>query len=71
MEFFFGEKWKLLNKIDRQNAEDRFIDGIRNGITKGIIFDLERIPGTREKDLVRDQFGKVLYKRIPSDVYRY
>lgn len=61
----FGEEWELLDRQERKIAEERFRLDIRDRVIRGIIFD--HLGGG---ELRENQYGEVVYKRIPDDDYR-
>lgn len=62
----FGEEWELLNKTARNNAERMFIKNIESKRIKGIIYDYM----DDEQKYRTNEYGEILFKKIPSDIYR-
>jgi hypothetical protein len=61
----FGEEWFLLGRKNREAAEERFVDGIRDLDIKGIKYVLNKT----NYELFRNEDNEILYTRIANDNY--
>jgi hypothetical protein len=61
----FGEEWLLFGRKNREEAEERFVDGIRELDIKGIKYVLNKT----NYELFRNENNEILYTRIVNDTY--
>ena len=61
----FGEEWLLLGRKNREEAEERFVNGIRDLDVKGIKYVLNKT----NYELFRNENNEILYTRIANDNY--
>jgi len=61
----FGEEWLLFGRKNREEAEERFVDGIRELDIKGIKYVLNKT----NYELFRNENNEIMYTRIVNDTY--
>ncbi len=61
----FGEEWLSFARKSREEAEERFVNGIRDLDIKGIKYILNKI----NYELFKNEYNEILYTRIANDTY--
>lgn len=61
----FGEEWFLFGRKSREIAEERFVNGIKDGDIRGIKFVLNKT----NFELYKNENNEILYTRIANDTY--
>jgi hypothetical protein len=61
----FGEEWFLFGRKNREEAEERFVNAIRDTDLKGIKYVLNKT----NFELFKNENNEILYTRIANDNY--